>query len=317
MADIIKPYKFLTRAGIAIPQYAEMREAAEAMFRDALGQNIDLSQQTAVGRLCEAYATMMMMCAKTNAQNAGGFNIKTAIGGYLDNVGALFGVERLENEGDNAYRNRILASNSVGTGYAESVRNAVSKVEGVDYVQVYENPFGVPRRVDTAINVMSPHSILVYVHGGDDSAVANAIYRAKSAGCDTIADEYFYPGNPSNVQVDVADGASTTPIRFGRKYIDMPLSVEYTVSAYGFDGDENELIAETNRIIKDSFSNQYQTGNGNISTQKIVAEAAAEGIEIRSISLINSGSPLPDPFPAGGYVIHFFSIDSITPKVEY
>ena len=61
MADIIKPYKFLTRAGVVIPQYAEMRESAEAMFRDALGQNIDLSQQTSVGRLCEAYATMMMM----------------------------------------------------------------------------------------------------------------------------------------------------------------------------------------------------------------------------------------------------------------
>ena len=97
----------------------------------------------------------------------------------------------------------------------------------------------------------------------------------------------------------------------------MPLSVEYTVSAYGFDGDENELIAETNRIIKDSFSDQYQTGNGNISMQKIIAEAAAVGIEIKSISLINSGSLLPDPFPAGGYVIHFFYRDSITPKVEY
>lgn len=317
MASIVNPYKFLAKSGVVIPQYNEMRQYAEAMFREALGDGVDLSQQTAVGRLCEAFATTIMMCAKTNAQNAGNFNVRTAIGGYLDNIGGLFGIDRMPEEGDGAYRNRILASNSVGTSYVESVRNAVSKVDGVDYVQVWENPFGFPRRVDEAMTVMSPHSILVYVHGGDDNAVARAIYDNKSAGCDTIADEYFIPGNPSNVQVDVEDGVSTTPIRFGRKYMSESISIEYAVSAYGFDGDEDELTDEASRIIRASFYDQYRSGNGSISTQKMIVDAAASGINIQSIQLKRGGGLLPDPFPAGGYVPYFFSIDSIIPKVEY
>lgn len=82
-----------------------------------------------------------------------------------------------EVESDYNLRTRFtLAQAAIGEGSSASIIGAVSKVSGVQSVMLVEN--------DTSEEVdgRPPHSFEVYVYGGDDTEVAEAIYAKKPMG---------------------------------------------------------------------------------------------------------------------------------------
>ena len=74
-----------------------------------------------------------------------------------------------------------VALNSRGT--AASVYARIMQLEDVIGCVVRENKTNQPKVIDGVI--LSPHSVYVCVLGGNDGAIATAMYRTVSAGCDT------------------------------------------------------------------------------------------------------------------------------------
>lgn len=90
-----------------------------------------------------------------------------------------------EQESRQAFEKRRVESLALqAIGSLSAVQSAIANIEGVEDYKVWENTTG--SSVTTQGVTLSPHSIWVCVNGGVSSdAIAEAIYKNKSAGCDT------------------------------------------------------------------------------------------------------------------------------------
>jgi hypothetical protein len=101
-------------------------------------------------------------------------------------------------------------------------------------VYVTDNRLNVAKVVDGY--TLTPHSIFVAVLGGDDDAIAKAIYESVSAGCD-------YNGNTQVVVQDDYTKATET-VKFYRP-TDFNLYVKVTIQNNGLLPDDYENIIKT------------------------------------------------------------------------
>lgn len=191
MADFGKLYDYNTENGVVIPQTSSIRETIEDGFKSIFGSDFSTEPYTTNGMIIGALTNLFVDICGVNAQNINSMNIEQAIGAFLDSLGAMWGIARLEGESDGEYRKRILASASRGSGFASSIANAIGNVLGVTKVVVLDNgnedPAVLP--VDAAGNpyphsiAVDPHSVFISVLGGSTSDIMNAIAKTKSAGC--------------------------------------------------------------------------------------------------------------------------------------
>lgn len=87
-------YGFDEGAGVVIVDTADVKTAVEQMMMRVFGTNVDVTEETPMGRLVEALTVLMTQTLSVNAQNANQYNINVASGNYLDAIGALFGLPR-------------------------------------------------------------------------------------------------------------------------------------------------------------------------------------------------------------------------------
>ncbi len=111
-------------------------------------------------------------------------NIVTVISGWdsVTNINAGITGQLEESQIDFEKRRQFsVAKNSHGGAY--SVYAEIASIESVLDVVVLENT----NSIETEKNgvLISPHSLFICVAGGDDSAIAEAIYSKKGAGCGT------------------------------------------------------------------------------------------------------------------------------------
>ena len=226
-------YDYADKSGIVLPQTDDIKENIELAFKQTFGDDFSVSEETPAGRLIEALTMLFVDVLGVNAQNANSFNVRQAFGSHLDALGIIFGIARLANESDSAYRDRILQSQSPSTGYVQSIRNSISKVNGVVDFRVFENGESYPVNIPNGdYGVQVPrHSMFASVIGGSDVDVATAIYNTRSAGCgfkkNTVSEVTPTAVDISATDVDITDsvsGASTT-IYFYR-----PIQLSATVS---------------------------------------------------------------------------------------
>lgn len=178
-------YSYSTKNGVVIPNTANVKTLVENAFVAVFGEGFSVDPTTPQGRIIEAITLLFVDVLRICAVNANGFNPQQAVGIYLDNLGQLFGVDRLSGEADFNFRKRINDSSAGGVGYALSVRRAISQVAGVTSVCVLDNG-----NADTAVLpnttngiAVSPHSVFICVAGGDEMEIAEAIFKNLSAGC--------------------------------------------------------------------------------------------------------------------------------------
>ena len=275
-------YNFVDNSGITIPVTTDVKTSVENTFKRIFGADLDVSDETPVGRLIEAITLLFVNVLGVNAQNANGFNVNTAFGVYLDALASIFGLSREDGENDEAFRNRILGSQSRGKGYVESIRNAVSNVAGVTSVCVLENCHGEPAVVpnQSAGITIPPHSVFVCVEGGTDSAVAEAIYASKSAGCGyTSTTEY---GTPVTVAVEDKGTGSSTPVTFYRPQA-KEIQISVAVSNANYSG--TDIVSDVKTAVISFMSHK---GVGSTTTPLEIAShialncngAVAIGIDI-------------------------------------
>lgn len=145
-------------------------------------------------------------------------------------------------ETDPVFRARRNSSFVVATGGAlQAVQNAVLLVAGVTFCG------GVENRTDATVSSMPPHSMQMYVIGGADLAVAQAIWGAKPAGCAT------YGTYGSYLAVD--SFGNNQSISFSRS-TNVPMYLDVTVTSgagYPADGVTQIQTALVNYITGLSF----------------------------------------------------------------
>lgn len=122
-----------------------------------------------------------------------------------------------------------------GRSVAEAIFSNVKALAGVNSLSLRENTGSATAVIDGI--TLAGHSVWVCVDGGNDDAVAAALYRAKTGGA----------GWNGAVSVTVADSWSgqTSVVRFDRP-VTRPVMAKFTVSAKGVGtGDPTSLIKET------------------------------------------------------------------------
>lgn len=266
MASFGNLYNYNSSSGVVIPQTSEIKANIEQAFKEIFGSSFSTIPTTINGRLIEALTDMFVDTCGVNAQNMNGLNLTQAVGTFLDGLGGMFGVARHANESDVSYRSRIVASASRGSGFATSIRQAISEVPGVVGVVVLDNglgdtaalpidAFGNP--MEQAISVY-PHSIFVCVRGGNSNDIARAILSTRSAGCGyTTSEEY---GTPEHVILSLGIPQTT----FGA-YIYRPtrkhVKIEVTVNGRAYTGDD--IVRDTKsaiaRLVDDRSMNDVVT----------------------------------------------------------
>ena len=125
-------YDYNTNTGVITPITSAVKANVENAFKAIFGADLDISDETPAGRFIEAITFLFVNVCAVNAQNANGINPNAAIGAYLDNIAALFGINRLTDETDAKFRKRILTSISRGFGYVESIWNELAKIQNSD-----------------------------------------------------------------------------------------------------------------------------------------------------------------------------------------
>lgn len=340
-------YDYQLKNGIVLPQVSSVRAKVEDAFLELFGADFSLEPETPQGRLVEAIALLFADILRVNALNANSFNLNQAVGAYLDNLGAVYGVARQADEGDTAYRKRILASASRGSGYASSLRNAIGDVIadasaggtiGASNVVVLDNGMEDPQLMPKAEDgSVYPHSIPVAAHSvfisvlsdgaeGEDAKIAAAIRSAKSAGCGytTSADG----GTLTTVYLaesgEEAAGASvgTFTARFFRP-ARRSVKVQVTVIDSAYTG--SDVKADTAAAVKELLDSRHM--NDTITKSEVAAAIASvgKGIVCTAVTLLLADVDEPDAattwaeadrlvIPAFRYVA--VSLDDITVSVN-
>lgn len=269
-------YSYSTKNGVVVPNTDGIRDVVVQALKDAFeDQTLSTDPETPQGRIIEAITLLFVDVLRVCAMNANGFNPSQAVGTYLDNLGALFGVQRVVNESDYNYRNRIVESNSTGSGYALSVRRAISQVAGVTSTCVLDNGKADPAVLPNSTNgiAVSPHSVFICVNGGNNREIAEAIFRTLSAGCGIETSESFGTVVTENI-VD-EDTNTSKAISFYRPE-SISVSMSVTVRDDVYTG--TDIVQDTKDAII-SFVQNHST-NYTITEGDIVSAIAAYGTGI-------------------------------------
>ena len=304
--ESINLYTYQTSNGVVVPNASGIRTLVENVFRTAFqDDNFSVDPETPQGRIIEAITLLFVDVLRVCAINANGFNPSQAVGTYLDNLGALFGVQRGANESDYNYRSRIVESNSAGSGYALSVRRVLSQLAGVTSICVLDNGKADPAVLPNSTNGISvgAHSVFICVGGGDDTKVAEAIFNTLSAGC---AFETSYGTVTTKIITDSRTNTSKS-ISFCR-----PQAITATFAATVRDDvyTGTDIVQDTKNAIAD-FVNEHSI-NYTITKGDIVSAIAAYGTGIVCTDLVMT----KDGTPVDSLVILPYNTVSADPEDE-
>lgn len=271
-------YSYQTKNGVVLPITNNVKAKVEEVFKDILNTDLSIDPSTPQGRIIEAITLLFCDALRVCAVNANGFNPYQAVGSYLDNLGKMYGVARLTNESDSAYRKRIIDSSSNGSGYAAAIRSALSRIDGVTSVSVLDNgnadpamlPANAPEGVRTQVDA---HSILVCVGGSDYNSanIINAIFNNISAGCgmQSVSDA-------SRVVSQVIDSNGVQKTITFNKAEEVPVSITVSVRDTMYTG--VDIIGDTKTIIETFIRGDLTTRH--ISQEDIASAVASAGTGI-------------------------------------
>lgn len=134
-------------------------------------------------------------------------------------------------ESDYDFRVRIKDSRYRGTSLVGDIKSALNSVPNIKSSYIYNN--GSSQTVQYDGVSIDPHSVLIVVEGGEDQAVAEAVFSKISGGCGMTAI------SGQSVVESVADGAYGTnyPITFNRPR-QVPITVQISVRNDGYSGQD-------------------------------------------------------------------------------
>lgn len=176
----------------------------------------------------------------------------------INNIGAAVTGTEVESRAEfEARRFASVAKN--GSGSAASIRGAVWDVPGVLDVYAYDNRLSTPVEIGPTAYSVPAHCVYVAVVGGDDSAVAKAIYQRKNGGCNL-------DGNTTVVIADDESGVAfpypTYDIQFERP---AALPVKFLVQIKA----SSSLPSNLQQLVRQSILDTFNGSSGSQSRERI------------------------------------------------
>lgn len=87
-------YEYITGQGVIVPDTSEVLTEVQDMFKQAFGEDLDLTATTTQGRLIELFQRNRSFCIQICALVSNMLNLNRATGFVLDDLGSLFLLER-------------------------------------------------------------------------------------------------------------------------------------------------------------------------------------------------------------------------------
>lgn len=87
-------YEYITGQGVIVPDTSEVLTEIQDMFKEAFGEDLDLTATTTQGRLIEMFQRNRTFCIQICALVSNMLNLNRATGFVLDDLGSLFLIER-------------------------------------------------------------------------------------------------------------------------------------------------------------------------------------------------------------------------------
>lgn len=248
-------YEYLTDSGVVIPQTSSVKSMVVSAFNTVFGTSVSTDDETPMGRFIEALTMLIVNVVGVNAQNANMLNPRAATGMALDRIGAIFGVVRGVDMGDEEYRNLIAKGQSNGIGFPESIVRSVLAVDGVRSVIVLNNgnndPCNEPQNAPYSVQV-PPHSVFISVRGGTDSAVAQAIADTISLACGMEN----YDTHVGDAVTETVNNRTITFYRPDTEIEDVLFVVN--IAPDGYDGDD--ISADVEAVVRNFVSVNNRPG---------------------------------------------------------
>lgn len=289
MAAFQDIYKFQTEKGIVLPQTSDILSGVTQTFKDIFGNDLNTDPETPIGRMIEAISMLFINVLGVNAQNANALNPNFSAGIFLDSIGALFGVSRLDGgkESDESFRRRILESQSRGSGYVQSIRSAISSIPGVTSVVVLENGYSEPHICpDGKLGiVLAPHSIFVCVAGGDEDEIAEAVAKTKPTGCGYTTDGEFGGATVDSGTYTDSESGSQSEVPFFRP---AEVAIGISISVKSTSSSSEQFVEEVKDVIRMFIASNPTSVE--ITPISIVSYVASNGIICTGCEIRKDGS---------------------------
>ena len=203
----------VTDTGFSTKTLPEQLAEIEVQMVAAFGPGIVQDAQSPLGQLNGLFADALAELWEMSQALYGSLDVDQATGPRLDALGKLRRVERITGQSDAEYRLAITQS-GFGNQKTRTIRNRIFEVAGVTSVQVIENS-----TPDVSPAGLAAHTLSIVVQGGDDAAVATAIWENTVAGI----------GLQGNTAVEVISDGFCQTVNFTR-----PAPVELTVEVDSF-----------------------------------------------------------------------------------
>ena len=250
----------VTQTGFVIKPLDTILAEIEQRMRDTFGENVIQTAQSPLGQLNGVMASLIADTWELAESVYSGFDLDTAEGVNLDNIGKLRDLQR-EGETDEEFRARI-----ANRGHAIiQLSDLIAALQGTDTVRF------VNIRADFADTEVETHNIYIYVQATNYNAIGAVLNDFISPGVYTVGDHHIeYNDEGYCRQFYVTD------------VIEEPLKLELTIR---FSPNANNVINPSDEIIADTFVREwYRTRlNGtliNHFTLRHIIERSFENMEL-------------------------------------
>lgn len=223
--------------GTVIPYGAIVKDEKGNKFRHVNANGAKITDSGRISTIFESVEHGAIQ-APPNSVN----KIITVVAGWESVTNPVAGVVGRDAETDAELRERRLSSVSINArGSVSALEAEVRNVEGVIHGVVLENISNVPI-TEYGLKI-DPHSVAVCAFGGEDVALARAIWAKKAGGCGTS-------GNYSVQFVDVEH--SNTPYKY-KITRPNPVKFRVRVTLYASSVGEAEKKLIRNAVIEDFY----------------------------------------------------------------
>lgn len=283
-----------SNAGVTLPTESEILAGVLADFNNAFGGRLNTNLETPQGQLASSLTAIIGDKNAAIAWLIGQLDADTADGAFQDIIGKLYYLSRNVGESRSQFELRRRQSVAVNAhGSVGAIYGAVASVVGVTDVLVTENYTSNTIPTGATAYPMPPHSVMVSVIGGDDNAIANAIFTKKDLGCDMA-------GNTGVLVTDPTTGQQYA-MRFNRP---TPVNVYINVTIARNTALPSDIVARVQNAVMSAFNGTDGGIKASVGSTIFASRfyggisAISPSVAIAKITLSNGGS-YNDSLPIG------------------
>lgn len=288
--------------GLSVKSYRETREALAAKIKGIFGEDLDLSPSSPDGQLIDLFCYAYNEVVEALQGAMANLDLESAEGVFLDNLGALMGIERNSDEDDDSYKSRLLNAETTGLATYDGMLTYLRKNIGSSVIlTANEEPYEVDGLPGHTVSVYVPSTIT----DKTDNEIAQAIWDCKPAGIGTS-------GETSGTAVDKSGFAHM--VYFSRITATDAYFMRITITEYTEEllpEDFDERIAEA---VAEWAVDEYTPGKDIIPQRAVQAVYEIPGIDSVTVEVSADGETewTSSRIPISGSKFAYFPKENIT-----